>query len=268
MHLRICFVTPFAWSQPHDVNEHVEGAASALRARGHEVTVLAPSGRRRDLLAGRHALARGGHHDLIAIGPAVPVSRRSVVGVASRANLRVALQQGAFDVVHGFEPGLPSISQLALTESSALTVATFTSPDRLRVPSTRAQRDRFRARVDALLATSPEAAEAAADRFPGDFEVVPAGVDLERFHPGAKRQTIVAHAESGSRPLARALVRALDELPGWELVLLHRTPLTVRPAIPRRLRDRVCVRLGRRPEARAAILSAAALFVPATEEGD
>ena len=24
--MRVCFVTPFAWSQPHDVNEHVAGA--------------------------------------------------------------------------------------------------------------------------------------------------------------------------------------------------------------------------------------------------
>ena len=38
MSLRICFVTPFAWSQPHEVNAHVDGAAKTLRARGHEVT--------------------------------------------------------------------------------------------------------------------------------------------------------------------------------------------------------------------------------------
>jgi len=49
--LRICLVTPFAWSQPHDVNEHVTGVATALRALGHSVTVLAPSNRARDLVA-------------------------------------------------------------------------------------------------------------------------------------------------------------------------------------------------------------------------
>jgi predicted metal-dependent phosphoesterase TrpH/glycosyltransferase involved in cell wall biosynthesis len=264
--LRICLVTPFSWSQPHDVNEHVAGAAQALRQRDHEVTIIAPSGRRQDLLAGRRALESGTLGDLVTICPAVPVSRRSVVGIASRANLRLALQQGAFDVVHGFEPGFPSISQLALTEASALTVATFTSPDRLAFPSTRAQRDRFRARVDALLATSRAAAEAAAERFPGELRLVPAGFDPRRFTPAPKRHLIVLHAEAGSRPLARALVRLLDQLPEWELILLHRTPLTVRPTIPGRLRDRVHVRAGRRPEARASILGAAEIFVPALEE--
>src|ERR1700757_1983090 len=59
MALRVALVTPFAWSQPHDVNEHVAGLARELRGRGHRVTVLAPSNRARDLAAGRRALADG-----------------------------------------------------------------------------------------------------------------------------------------------------------------------------------------------------------------
>jgi hypothetical protein len=120
--LRICFVTPFAWSQPHEVNAHVEGVAAALRRFGHDVTVLAPSSRARDLLAGRRVLQRGGDADVIAVGPSVPLSRRTNMGVpvAVRANLRLALAHGRFDVVHGFEPGLPSLSYLALTSTHAL----------------------------------------------------------------------------------------------------------------------------------------------------
>ena len=45
MALRVCLVTPFAWSRPHDVNEHVAGVAHELRELGHGVTVLAPSTR-------------------------------------------------------------------------------------------------------------------------------------------------------------------------------------------------------------------------------
>ena len=108
--LRICFVTPFAWSQPHEVNAHVDGVARELRRRGHTVTVLAPSTRARDLQAGRKALQRGEDADVIAVGPSIPLSRRTHMGVpvAVRANLRLALARGRYDVVHGFEPGLPS----------------------------------------------------------------------------------------------------------------------------------------------------------------
>src|ERR671939_139617 len=157
MSLRVCLFSPFAWSQPHDVNEHVAGVAAGLRKLGHHVTILAPSTRASDLVAGRRALLDGADGDVIALGPAVPVSRRSRVGVpvGVRANLSLALAAGRYDVVHGFEPGLPSLSYLALRDAQALAVATFLSPERLGYPPGRSQRERLLARVDALLRTKP-----------------------------------------------------------------------------------------------------------------
>ena len=263
--MKICLVTPFAWSLPHDVNQHVAGIAKELRALGHSVTVIAPSGRPADLAAGRRALARGEHAETIAIGTAVPVSRRSSLGVpvGVRANLRLALQQGGFDVVHGFEPGLPSISYLALRDSEALGVASFFSPDRLGYPPRRALREKLLARIDVLIASSETTAAAAAERFPGDYRIVSPGVDTELFRPGAKRKLVAIELHSGSLPVARAAMRSLRELPDWEAVLLRTKPLSTRPGIPLALRDRVRVRSGRRAEARAAVLAEAAVVVPA-----
>lgn len=34
MGLRVCLVTPFSWSRPHSVNEHVDGVARELRSLG------------------------------------------------------------------------------------------------------------------------------------------------------------------------------------------------------------------------------------------
>jgi hypothetical protein len=266
MSLRICLVTPFSWSQPHDVNEHVAGVAAELRKLGHSVTVLAPSSRTADLVAGQRALARGEEDaDVIAIGAALPVSRRSSLGVpvGVRANLHLALRQGRFDVVHGFEPGLPSISYLALRDSQALGVATFFSPERLGYPPRRALREKLLARIDALLATSPAAADAAAVRFPGDYRVVSPGVDTELYAPAAKRRLVVIELHSRSLPVARAALRSLRELPDWEAVLLRTKPLSTRPGIPLALRDRVHVRSGRTPSARAAVLAEAAIVAPA-----
>ncbi|MGH3128807.1 MAG: glycosyltransferase [Gaiellaceae bacterium] len=265
MSLRICFVTPFAWSQPHEVNAHVEGSAAALRRLGHDVTVLAPSSRARDLLAGRRALQRGAHADVIAVGPSIPVSRRTNMGVpvAVRANLRLALAHGRFDLVHGFEPGLPSLSYLALTSTHALTAATFFSIDRLAYPARRSRRDRLRTRIDALLATSEATASAAAERFDGEYGIVPLGVDLDLFHPAPKRDLIVVELEPGGRPTTRALLRLLDDSPDWEAVLVHTKPLGFRPTIPRRLRSRVHVRATRTATQRLDALGPASLFVPA-----
>src|SRR3954471_3545302 len=224
----VALVTPFAWSQPHDVNEHVDGLAGELRARGNEVTVLAPSNRARDLAAGRRALAQGRREDFIAVGPALP---RIGVPVGVRANLAVALADGRFDVVHGFEPGLPSISYLALRDAKALTVATFLSADRLAYPPARSRRERLLGRLDALLAPSDEIADAAAERFPGSYELVPLGVDLELFAPATKRQVVVLEWRQAERPLLRALARELETPPDWELIVLRARPLGGRPPL-------------------------------------
>jgi predicted metal-dependent phosphoesterase TrpH len=265
--LRICLVTPFSWSQPHDVNEHVAGAAAELRRLGHEVTVLAPSGRASDLIAGRKALEDGAQGDVIAVGPAVPISRRSRIGlpVGVRANLALALGRGDYDVVHGFEPGLPSLSYVALRDSRALAVATFFSAERLSYPPGRSQRDRLLARVDALLAVSPQTAAAAAARFPGDYRLTPLGVDAELFHPIEKRDLIVCEWRPGERLLTRALFSIMRELPGWELTLLRTKSLAGRPSIPAALRGRVNLRTARSGTARAPLLNEAPIFVPALD---
>jgi predicted metal-dependent phosphoesterase TrpH len=266
--VRIALVTPFAWSQPHDVNEHVDALARGLRSRGHTVTVLAPSNRARDLAAGRRALL-GSFDDpeLIALGPAVPISRRSRMGVpvGVRASLSLALARGRFDVVHGFEPGLPSLSYLALRDSGALTAATFFSAERLGYPPARAQRERLLARLDALLATSEEVAEAAALRFPGSYELVPQGIDPLLFAPAEKKHLVVLEWRQAERPLLRALVRELAQQPAWELLLLRiRTPAS-RPAVSPRLRGRMRVRTARTGAGRAELLRPAAIFVPAVD---
>ena len=244
MGLRVCLVTPFAWSRPHDVNEHVAGLAAGLRALGHSVTVLAPSTRASDLIAGRRALLDGGGGEVIALGPAMPISRRSRIGVpvGVRANLSLALARGDYDVVHGFEPGLPSLSYLALRDTRALAVATFLSPERLGYPPGRAQRERLLGRIDALVATSEATAEAASRRLPGDYRVLSPGVDTELFRPAGKRRLVVFEWLPGERALQRAVARALRQLPDWELVLLRAKPLSGRPTVPRSLRGRAHVR--------------------------
>jgi predicted metal-dependent phosphoesterase TrpH len=267
MGLRICLVTPFSWSQPHSVNEHVDGVSRELRTLGHHVTVLAPSNRARDLAAGRQILQSGADAELIAVGPAVPISRRSQMGVpvGARFNLELALGEGRYDVVHGIEPGLPSLSYLALRDAQTLAVASYFSPERLTYPPGRAQRERLLNRIDALLATTERTAEAAAERFPGNYRVVSEGVDVERFAPAPKRNVIAVEWRPSSRPVARAVLRTLRELPGWEVVFVRTRSMFGRPFVPRSVLDRVIIVTLRSGESRAHLLNGAAIFVPAPQ---
>ena len=265
--LRICLVTPHAWSVPYDTNEHVAGVAEALRGRGHRVVVLAPSSRSSDLIAGRRALQRGELDGVVAVARAVPVSPRAAVGipVGVRANVATALRRGDFDVVHGFDPAIPGLSYVALLESETTTAATFVDPERLGYPPRRNQRDRLLARIDTLLATSEDALARAHERFPGAFSLIPAGVDLTLFAPSAKRRLIVVESSAGSLPVARAAVRALRGISGWEALIMRTGRLAARPSIPLALRDRVHVRTALTSAARAEILRAASIVVPSPD---
>jgi predicted metal-dependent phosphoesterase TrpH len=252
------------------VNEHVAGTAEELRRRRHEVAVLTPSNRAAELAAGRRALKRllqDGEPlaDVVALGPAVRVSRRSQMGVpiGVRANLSLALAAESFDVVHAHDPGLPSLSYLALRQSRGLTVATFHSPDRLGYPPGKRQREKLLARIDALTAVGGETLAAARERFPGDYTELPVGVDTELFSPGEPRRRLVLEWRAEEALRTGVVFRALAALPGWELVLLRTRPLAGRPYIPRAVRGRVQVRTVLDAKSRARELKGAAGFVPA-----
>jgi hypothetical protein len=270
MGFRICMVTPFAWSQPHPVNEHVAAAAEELRGRGHDVVILAPSNRAVDLAAGRRALRRLGREGVplegtVALGPAIPVSRRSRMGVplGVRANLELALSADSFEVVHAHEPGLPSLSYLALRHARALTVATFHSPERLGYPPGRQQRERLLARVDALTAVGEETLSAARARFPGRYRLLPHGVEPVKGRAGEPPRRFLLEWRADDLARARAALRGLRELSGWELVLLRTRPLAGRPYVPLAVRGRVHVRTALDLDSRAKAIAGAAALIPA-----
>jgi predicted metal-dependent phosphoesterase TrpH len=116
-----------------------------------------------------------------------------------------------------------------------------------------------------LLAPTEEIADAARERFPGTYDLVPLGVDLDLFAPETKRNVVVLEWRATERPLLRALARKLEQQPDWELVLLRTRALGGRPVLPRTLRGRVHVRTALDGRARAELLRTAAVFVPAFE---
>ena len=131
------------------------------------------------------------------------------VPVGVRANLAVALATGGFDIVHGFEPGLPSLSYLALRDAAALTVATFFSPERLAIRPARTRRERLLGRLDALLATSAATAEARPSASPAATSSCRAASTSSASRPPRSGSVVVLEWRQTERPLApRARARA------------------------------------------------------------
>ena len=177
--MRVALVSPYSWSHPGGVNNHIEGLSCELVKRGHKVTVIAP---------GSGLVPEG--VEFVSAGLSVPVPANGSIarlalspGVYRRVRRTLA---GGFDVAHIHEPLVPLVSLSALTSSRCALVGTFhAAAERSAVYSmARAVLPRAYARLDALIAVSEPARALASRHFPGEYRVIPNGVDLSRFSPG------------------------------------------------------------------------------------
>ena len=282
--LTICVVSPYALHGAHPVAEYVRNEATALAARGHRVTVLAPSASSRALRSGRErlrALAAGDREALqalpgetlaVAVGPAVPHGSRgrgrgAGLPIAASANVALAVGEGGFDIVHAHEPVVPGLATAALRYTRGLTVATFHGETERAVsyPIRSGRRRRYGARIDVLLAASERAADLARPLYPGDYEILPDPI-APAFQPGARRDgLVVAEWTSESRAVVRSLIKLAADHEQIELTLAwdRRGRRPMRPYVPARARGRVHVEGMDGEEARAELLGAAEVVVTA-----
>src|SRR5439155_14723474 len=124
-----------------------------------------------------------------------------------------------------------------------------------------------RARIDALLATSPRAAELAQALYPGDYETLPDPVS-ELFQPGPKDGTqLVAEWTADSRGVSKALIRLIADNPKLELTLVwdRRARRPLRPYIPAAARGRVQPLGPEDEQGRAMLLSQADVLITAVD---
>ncbi|MGZ4115237.1 MAG: glycosyltransferase family 4 protein [Actinomycetota bacterium] len=174
--MRIALVCPYDWSAPGGVQVHVHELGERLRARDHEVLVLAPSSRPVD--DGRVVVC-GAPIAIAYNGSTAPIDPRPWrIG-----EIRAALQRFRPDVVHAHEPLVPNTSMWAVLSSPAPVVATFHSgADRSRLFDAAAPVLRLVARrIDARIAVSERAAAFVRARVPGEYRIVPNGIDASAF---------------------------------------------------------------------------------------
>jgi phosphatidylinositol alpha-mannosyltransferase len=174
--VRVLLACPYDWGAPGGVQVHVRELAAALRSRGHETLVLAP---------GRNTASEG---DVRIVGAPVRVPYGGKVAPicfsrASWRRIRQMLDVLEPDVVHAHEPFSPSTSMFSVLASNRPAVATFHAfHERSRLLGVAAPFLRSVARrLDAAVAVSQAAAEFAAPVVDGDVEIVPNGIDVERW---------------------------------------------------------------------------------------
>jgi phosphatidylinositol alpha-mannosyltransferase len=117
--MRIGMVCPYSFDVHGGVQAHVLQLAEVFQARGHEVSVLAPSSPHVKL-----------PDYVVSGGKAVPIPYNGSVarlrfGPATHRMVKKWIANGDFDVLHLHEPNAPSLSVLALMIAEGPIVATF-----------------------------------------------------------------------------------------------------------------------------------------------
>ncbi|TMQ62091.1 MAG: glycosyltransferase family 4 protein [Candidatus Eisenbacteria bacterium] len=202
MPIKIAIVSQAYHPAVGGVTEHVDATALALRERGHDVTIItarfsdrehAASGAGHDA-RGRGRPGNGDGHRVLRIGrnfsvPYNGAENNVTVGFGLREKLADIIRRERFDLLHVHCPISPVLPLLTLQVAKQPIVGTFhstvTSDLAFRL-FRRALRPSYR-RLDRILAVSEEARACVLRHFPGPVEILPNGVNLERFRPGLKR---------------------------------------------------------------------------------
>jgi glycosyltransferase involved in cell wall biosynthesis len=253
-------VTPYPWEENREVNQYVGHLSDELAVRGHSVVILAPSGSRALVRESRRlvrlvtedprSVLKPGEVKVLAMGQTVPVTSARRGGTVAlpidvARTIERFLASAPLDFTHVHEPFAPSASAAALRHSRALNVGSFHSPTE-RVLSTQVARrfiELFFGRLDARIATFSVTRDLISHFFPGDYEVVWPGVDLDRFTPAKEDGEVeIAYAAVEERAALRAFLRALRQLPPeprWRATIWTPRVEDVLPRIGRGLRARV-----------------------------
>ncbi len=172
--MRVGMVCPYDWSYHGGVKTHIMGLASALRRAGHEVEVMAPASSREPevFVTGRSlGIPYNGSVARLCFSP------------AASSRMRDRLQAGDLELLHLHEPVIPSVSMLALRHATVPVLATFhaSAP---RSIAYQVARPLLRPMVESIsqrVAVSEASKRLISTYFPGDYHLIPNGIEFRRF---------------------------------------------------------------------------------------
>ena len=228
--MKIALVSPYDWAHIGGVNNHILSLSNQFVQRGHRTTILAPSSKPAEEVEG---------DNLVLIGQPVPLPlsgswARVSLSFHRNRQIKRLLDDEEFDVVHMHEPLFPVPPVAALRFSKALNVGTFHAYAR-RSRGYRGFRPllkRWYGNLHGKIAVSKPAAELVARYYPGEFKIIPNGIDLahfsadalpfERFMDGKLNILFVGRMEmrKGLRFLLAAFARLKWEYPQLRLIVV------------------------------------------------
>jgi len=227
--VKILFVSPFDFTNPGGVNEHILHLDAQFRRLGHETRILTPRALGEDE-------SDDGH--FIKLGTAVPIpangsTARITLSPFVSGKVKELLQREQFDIIHLHEPLAPALPLLVLLHSQTVNVGTFHAARSYHLAYLYAKPflGYFFNKLHGRIAVSPAALDFVSRYFPAHYELIPNGIDVTRFHPNVPpiatydRPTILFvgrynESRKGLKYLIEAMALVRREFPTCQLVVV------------------------------------------------
>jgi len=228
--MNIGLVSPYDYAYPGGVNTHISNLAMTVAGMGHRVKILAPCSNKKAL---------PNDMSIIELGRTIPYPSngsvaRLTLSIWLMPKIKAILEEERFDVLHFHEPLFPSLPLMVLPFSHSLNIATFHAYYRHSAGYTvcKPMLMGFYRKFHGKIAVSRPAHRFVSRYFPGDYRIIPHGVDLERFSPkvapiekyndGKLNILFVSRLEKrkGAKYLLQAYRRAKKDCPPSRLILV------------------------------------------------
>ncbi len=180
--MKIALVSPYDFAYPGGVTNHISSLEHHLTRMGHKVKVIAPASRAVPTFGDR----------FIPVGKPRPIPSsgsiaRITISLGLAPRIKAILDEEKFDIIHLHEPLCPMLCTTVLRLSQTVNVGTFHADGSIGYSLSKLFNTiflkRWFSKLDGKIAVSQPAMELANKYFPGDYTIIPNGVDLEHFSP-------------------------------------------------------------------------------------
>jgi len=180
--MNITLVSAFDYSVDGGVKNHVQELSLQLTTSGHNVDIIAPCSNPNEQY----------EKNFIPLGRPIPIhTGGSIARVSIDFRLKYEVQEylskKSIDIIHLHQPFSGLLTAYFISESSSKKIATFHaygSPWPYRIGGAKLAKPYFE-KLDGLIAVSEPARHFISAYFPGNYRVIPNGVNLKKFKPQA-----------------------------------------------------------------------------------
>ncbi|MSQ14431.1 MAG: glycosyltransferase family 1 protein [Dehalococcoidia bacterium] len=224
--MRIALVSPYDYSYPGGVTVHIQHLRDNFLQAGHEVKIIAPSSKPIDDCEG--VIPCGRPYSVPASGSIA----RIALSLRLSTKVKTILAED-FDIVHLHEPLMPTLPITTLRFSETVNVGTFHAHNDRSLAYFYGRRilKRWFRKLDGKIAVSKPAMDFAGKYFPGYYNIIPNGIDVERFSNALPFENLMdgkltilfvgrLEKRKGLKYLIRAFAKVKKEMPNTRLIIV------------------------------------------------